>query len=242
MKEFIEIPFGAKDSELGGWEYNIPEGYTASIENGKIVVKKEESEDEKIREKLMDLVNAGARDGDVLYSLDSNQPFIYKERKQNEQATAYCGLNIYGKFFVWGTKDCVITLSKYVPATKEQRDLLFQKMKEAGYEWDAEKKELNLLITNGGDFFESENCEQKPTWTWSEKDEETLSRIRVIVRNYNSSRAEDILWLKSLKDRVQPQWKPSDEQMAYLVAAIEESDENCILQSLYNDLKKLIEK
>ena len=29
-----------------------------------------------------------------------------------------------------------------VPATKEQRDLLFAKMKEAGYEWDADKKEL----------------------------------------------------------------------------------------------------
>lgn len=28
------------------------------------------------------------------------------------------------------------------PATKEQRDLLFQKMKEAGYTWDAKKKEL----------------------------------------------------------------------------------------------------
>lgn len=28
------------------------------------------------------------------------------------------------------------------PATKEQCDLLFQKIKEAGYEWDAEKKEL----------------------------------------------------------------------------------------------------
>ena len=28
------------------------------------------------------------------------------------------------------------------PATKEQRDLLFAKMHEAGYEWDAEKKEL----------------------------------------------------------------------------------------------------
>lgn len=28
------------------------------------------------------------------------------------------------------------------PATKEQHDLLFAKMKEAGYEWDAEKKEL----------------------------------------------------------------------------------------------------
>ena len=31
------------------------------------------------------------------------------------------------------------------PATKEQRDLLFQKMKEAGYEWDAEKKELKKI-------------------------------------------------------------------------------------------------
>lgn len=30
----------------------------------------------------------------------------------------------------------------FYPATKEQRDLLFQKMKEAGYKWDAEKKEL----------------------------------------------------------------------------------------------------
>lgn len=29
-----------------------------------------------------------------------------------------------------------------IPATKEQRDFLFQKMKEAGYEWDEEKKEL----------------------------------------------------------------------------------------------------
>ena len=31
------------------------------------------------------------------------------------------------------------------PATKEQRDLLFQKIKEAGYEWDANKKELKKL-------------------------------------------------------------------------------------------------
>ena len=32
------------------------------------------------------------------------------------------------------------------PATKEQRDRLFQKIKEAGYEWDAEKKELKKLV------------------------------------------------------------------------------------------------
>ena len=34
------------------------------------------------------------------------------------------------------------------PATKEQRDLLFSKMKEAGYEWDADKKELRKIQTH----------------------------------------------------------------------------------------------
>ncbi len=86
-----------------------------------------------------------AKDGDVLYSLDSNQPFIYKERNDYEQATAYCGLNMYGKFFVWGTKDCAITLNNYVPATKEQRDALMKAMNDAGYEWDGERKELKKL-------------------------------------------------------------------------------------------------
>ena len=38
MKE-IEIPFGAKDSELKGWEYIIPEGMEAEIKDGKIVVR-----------------------------------------------------------------------------------------------------------------------------------------------------------------------------------------------------------
>ena len=45
------------------------------------------------------------------------------------------------------------------PATKEQRDLLFQNMKEAGYLWDAEKKELKK-IDNRFDY-EHANIQQK---------------------------------------------------------------------------------
>ena len=104
-----------------------------------------------------------AKDGDVLYSLDSKQPFIFKHRKPNEQAAVYCGINTYGKFFIGNTKDCVITTDKYIPADKFQRDLLFKKIEEAGYQWDAKNKELKLLISNGGDF-ESNNSKQKPTW------------------------------------------------------------------------------
>jgi len=37
------------------------------------------------------------------------------------------------------------------PATKEQRDLLFNKMKDAGYEWDVEKKELKISDWSGND-------------------------------------------------------------------------------------------
>jgi len=47
--EIIEIPFGAKDSELKGWEYTIPEGMEAVIKDGKIIVREKESEDERIR-------------------------------------------------------------------------------------------------------------------------------------------------------------------------------------------------
>ena len=85
-----------------------------------------------------------ARPGSILYSLDSKQPFIFKQRKAHEQAEVYCGINIYGKFFVEDTKNCIITTDKYIPATKEQHDLLFLKMKEAGYVWDPVKKELKI--------------------------------------------------------------------------------------------------
>ena len=86
-----------------------------------------------------------AKDGDVLYSIDSKQPFIYKERPQFSQARGYCCINKFGEFAIWNTSKCVICTDKYIPATKEQRDLLFQKMKEAGYEWEAEKKELKKI-------------------------------------------------------------------------------------------------
>ena len=86
-----------------------------------------------------------AKDGDALYSLDSCQPFIYKGRKSHEQATAYCGINKYDKFFVKNTEDCIIVLDKYVPATKEQRDTLERAMTNAGYRWNKEELKLEKI-------------------------------------------------------------------------------------------------
>lgn len=52
----------------------------------------------------------------------------------------YHALLINDDFTNKGT--CCICIDNLKPATKEQRKLLFQKIKESGYEWLADKKEL----------------------------------------------------------------------------------------------------
>lgn len=88
------------------------------------------------------------------------------------------------------------------PATKEQRDLLFKKMKEAGYEFDFAKKELNKI-------------EQK--LAWSEEDERKLQLLIVMCDETKGDSVtystmyremEELkTWLKYLKGRVLPQPK-----------------------------------
>ena len=82
-----------------------------------------------------------AKDGDVLAS--NKSIFIFQEEYIAEKPIAYCGL-MNGHFLVDGENACW-TNERYYPATKEQRDTLFAKMKEAGYEWDADKKELKKI-------------------------------------------------------------------------------------------------
>ena len=91
---------------------------------------------------------ADAKDGDVLVS--NSSIFIFNCEYAAGKPEAYCGV-INGKFYngegCWTNEKCY-------PATEEQRDLLFKKMKEAGYEWDAEKKELKHIAetVNGEDY------------------------------------------------------------------------------------------
>ena len=82
-----------------------------------------------------------AKDGDVLATPNQNI-FIFKEINDNT-VYDYCGLYFNKILKEPSTVNgiCAKELPKdYVPATKEQRDLLFQKMKE-----DVEKKELRKI-------------------------------------------------------------------------------------------------
>ena len=73
-KDFIEAPFGAKDSELEGFEYTIPQGYEAEIKDGKVIVRKAESEDEKIRKEIIKYIQGLNRTGCLTsqYSTEMN--------------------------------------------------------------------------------------------------------------------------------------------------------------------------
>lgn len=85
-----------------------------------------------------------AKDGDVLATKKGN-PFIYdKNRYNNGLAYYYAGLDVNKELTLKSPHNMLAhfgELRSVFPATKEQRDLLFQNMKEAGYEWDADKKE-----------------------------------------------------------------------------------------------------
>ena len=103
-----------------------------------------------------------AKDGDVLASELCDSIILFKGIKDNN-IDFYCDYD-FSKIDIPGDRFAVNNGQHYGsvedskdfhPATKEQCDLLFQKMYEAGYEWDAEKKELKKIEDeeyNGEDY------------------------------------------------------------------------------------------
>ena len=132
-----------------------------------------------------------AKNGDVLVDKYNNIS-IYKEIEGvcwRSYIYLGCDNRLYG-FNIGGSH----MQNNTKPATKEQRDLLFQKMKKAGYEWDADAKVLKKI-------------EQKSSW--SEEDEKMLECAIDMIEWYsvvNKSKSKLVSdWLKLLKDRVQSQ-------------------------------------
>lgn len=88
---------------------------------------------------------------------------------------------------------------------------------------------------------------------WSEEDEKFFkTALWHISNSISNGKSTDIHcdttdWFKSLKERVQPQnrWKPSDKQMDVLLSEVTAWTKGCpkqiVLESLFNDLKKLTE-
>ena len=97
--------------------------------------------------KLWDI--SDATDGDVLY--DGNNACLFRKKMKDDSAIwvdAYCGIDIEGVFQVNDKNECWCLACDCIPATKEQRDILFKAMVDAGYEFNFEKKELKKIKEN----------------------------------------------------------------------------------------------
>lgn len=92
-----------------------------------------------------------AKDGDVLFHSDSasNGIFIFKEILQRgtlQKVMCHCDYDSEDGFCLGENYTCCYTDSKILrPATKEQCNLLFQKIKKAGYKWNPETNVLEKL-------------------------------------------------------------------------------------------------
>ena len=116
-------------------------------------------------------------------------------------------------------------IDPFYPATKEQRDTLFAKMKEAGYKWDKQEKRLieTPKIKEETGVLKQLIDEEKSAW--SEEDEQYLLVCKNALAKYQRTDKwdADIIshWLedkiKTIKNRVQPQskqeWSEEDERI-----------------------------
>jgi len=94
-----------------------------------------------------------AKEGDVLAT--ENFIFIFKNIDDSNGVHYYCHYEISkreddGSRFGIALPQSLMgivgsSFTHYKPATKEQRDMLFQKMKEEGYEWDDKKKAVKRI-------------------------------------------------------------------------------------------------
>ena len=158
-----------------------------------------------------------AKDGDVL-CCKSGWTCIFKTLVNDETFSSYCFMD-KTKWFCEKGSECHTLNEEFAkayngeikPATKEQRDLLFQKMREGGYEWDVKKKELTKIENKS---------------SWSEEDEKYSSYICAALDCYyrlredrNNTNGQENLdkarnWLYNKLKTLRPQNSVTDEELA----------------------------
>ena len=180
--EFIDINTISTDERHDRWLAWLEKQASQNLANSAKMNKNEQKSVDKNQTKF--------KDGDVLVS--GQMIILFKKFEEDTDynfVIAYAGIDISGKIQITNEHWHISNETK--PATKEQRDLLFKKMKEAGYEWDDENKELKRVEQKSG---------------WSEEDEKILKRIDSLLYSQctiHGSEYESIHnWLKSLKDRL----------------------------------------
>ena len=187
-----------------------------------------------------------AKDGDVLVWDYSKCITLFKNVVNKHAFESYFCIGSLTGEFEYGCHQHDIKGAH--PATKEQRDLLFAKMKEAGYEWDAENKELREIEQNPAWSEEDKNCEKISEYTTVEKDMDEYNK------SFECGKQRVLKYPEDFGLCEKPVWSEEDEKMLDAIIAdiqftqkahthevnqVVYEREIDWLKSLYKDLKKL---
>ena len=168
-----------------------------------------------------------AKPGDVIFDKSDGTIGIFQSIGHHPNGgsyndPSYCFLHCRyddGFFYADFENGNTMDSDDVIPATKEQRDLLFRKMKKYGYEWDAEKLKLKKIEQRVASAEAKETILENKPIEWSEEDEYQINTIlhgldlkRELYKKEGNKVEEERYskqynWLKSLKERVQPQPK-----------------------------------
>lgn len=101
--------------------------------------------------------------GDIMMSITTKRAFIASGGIINGQLQYICGINMRDDFQIVDDNNTIWTSDFCIPASKEAKEELFDKMAEAGYRWNAdtlklekiepEFKEGNVYINKEGDLY-----------------------------------------------------------------------------------------
>lgn len=116
----MEVKLKAGDS------LNIPEGCKAVIKDNVVVFEKEEKEE--LRE---------FKGGDVLHSICDHEVLIFKKNTDSEYFSSHYNYS--------GKDNNAWLIDAFRHATEEEKQTLFNKMKEQGLQWNAEEKQVEKI-------------------------------------------------------------------------------------------------
>ena len=112
-----------------GDSFTIPEGCKAIIKDGSVVFEKEQK----------------FKDGDILTPadyVDTTCPFIYKNTDERGLHSYYVGVDTCNQLVICDNPSYHWRDGTLRHATEEEKQLLFDKMKEHGLRWNAEEKKV----------------------------------------------------------------------------------------------------
>lgn len=131
----------------------IPEGCKAIVKDGSVVFEKEVQE---------------FKDGDVLHSIYDYEVLIFKKNTDSERFSSH--YNYSGKDNNMWLIDC------FRHATEEEKQLLFDKMKEQDLRWNAEEKQVEKIRWRAeeGEYYSYVDSEMYASSTCKKKKGESL--------------------------------------------------------------------